>query len=445
MKRVRWLGIFLVLVLVAAACGGGDTTGTTAPGTEGTDTTEGTDATGSEGQEPFELNLWVFEEGGINNTLEQMESEFEAAFPHIDVVSAAFPEENYGVKVQTAIAADEAPDLVLVFGPDMWRQGLLLPLNDFFEEKGIDLSTFTQAIVAPGDEFSCNWEGNLFCLGSYTGSVQLIYNKDMFDAAGIDYPPTWPPMTPDEFFDMACELTDPENEVWGAGVSDPMAFLPWEMFVSDDARTAEGYVNSDEMVDVFDAMGQAVQDECIPSLNIFDPWEQGRDFFSQGQLGMVITDFQDLDQLDESGINWGTAINPTPPGYDPYFFTWTDSLGVMADSEHPEAAMEYIYFLVTRGSEIRYELTGDLPIDSVVAEELNWAGDSPGRQEGLEVLSHARPGTFIPNRWDVMGPLWDAFGLISGGEATAQEAMDDAAPKIQDNLDQNWQAWEEGE
>jgi multiple sugar transport system substrate-binding protein len=439
-RKIRWFGILLVFVLIAGACGDGDGSADTAS----PDTGNG-DTAATEPAEQIELDVWVFEEGGINETLQRLEAEYEALYPNVDVVMAAFPEENYGVKVQTAVAADQAPDLVLVFGPDMWRQGLLLPLNDFFEEKGVDLSTFTQSIVAPGDEFSCNWEGNLYCLGSYTGSVQLIYNKDMFDAAGVEYPPTWPPMTPQDFFDKACALTDPDNEVWGAGVSDPMAFLPWEVFIDDDARSVEGYVNGELNVSIFEAMGKAVQDGCIPSGNIFDPWEQGRDFFSQGQLAMVITDFQDLDQIDEAGINWGTAITPTPPGYDPYFFVWTDSLGVMADSEHPDEAMEYIYLLVTRGSEIRYEATGDLPIDSKVAEALNWAGDSQGRIEGLEVLSHARPGTFIPNRWDVMGPLWDAFGLISGGEATAQEALDDAAPKVQDNLEQNWRVWEEGE
>lgn len=442
MRKFRWFGILLALVLIAGACGGdGEGTATTAPETGATTTVPATEPPA----EPFELDVWVFEEGGINETLQRMEAEYEALYPHIDVVMAAFPEENYGVKVQTAIAADQAPDLVLVFGPDLWRQGLLLPLNDFFEEKGIDLSTFTQAIVAPGDEFSCNWEGNLFCLGSYTGSVQLIYNKDMFDAKGLEYPPTWPPMTPQEFYDLACALTDEEAGVWGAGVADPVAFMPWEVWMDDTARNVEGYVNGPLNVEVFEGMAKAVMDGCIPSGAVFDPWEQGRDFFSAGQLAMTITDFQDLDQLDEAGINWGTAINPTPPGYDPYFFVWTDSLGVMADSEHPEAAMEYIYLLVTEGSKIRFEATGDLPIDSKVVAELNWAGDSPGRQEGLEVLSHARPGTFIPNRWDVFGPIWDAWGLMSGGEATAQEALDDAAPKIQENLDQNWRAWEEGE
>jgi hypothetical protein len=43
----------------------------------------------------------------------------------------------------------------------------------------------------------------------------------------------------------------------------------------------------------------------------------------------------------------------------------------------------------------------------------------------------------------VIGRLWDVWGYILGGERSAQEALDDAVPAIQDNLDNAWEAWEE--
>ena len=69
-----------------------------------------------------------------------------------------------------------------------------------------------------------------------------------------------------------------------------------------------------------------------------DPWEQGRDYFAEGKLAMVITDFQDLDKVEKAGINYGTTgtkyfatdtpstiyvdlsaaiANPIPPGSTP--------------------------------------------------------------------------------------------------------------------------------
>lgn len=431
MRGRHVLGAILAFVVAtAAACtGGGDggETGATGPGTG----------------EKVTLDFWVFEEGGIGSFLKTLEDEFEAAYPNVDLKITSYPEGNYGVKVDTAIAAGKAPDLVLVFGPEQMRAGLLLPLDDMIEEKGIDLSSYVPSVVTPGDEFSCAYEDHLYCLGSYAGSVQLLYNKDMFDAAGMPYPDPWPPMTPERFVDYACKLTDKEKGVWGAAASDPLAYLPWEMFFSPDGRTVEGYINGPEVVHQFEVLASGYERGCFPSSNILDPWEQGRDFFAKGQLAMVITDFQDLNVVEKAGINYGSTASPTPEGWEPYFFVWTDSVGVMARSDNPEEAMEFIAFLTTEGQRIRYETSGDMPLDLKIAEEVNWTQGITGREDSLEVLSHARPAIFIPNRWDVIGPYYDAWGFVVSGEKTAQEALDDAAPAIQENLDRAWEVWEE--
>jgi ABC-type glycerol-3-phosphate transport system substrate-binding protein len=360
---------------------------------------------------------------------------------NVDLQVTTYPEDNYGIKVDTAIAAGQAPDLVLVFGPDQMRAGLLLPLDDMIAEKGIDLSTYVPSIVIPGDEFSCAYEDHVYCLGSYAGSVQLLYNKDMFDAAGLTPPPTYPPMTPEQFVDYACKLTDQAKGIWGAAASDPLAYLPWEMFFGPDGKTAEGYVNSPEVVHQFDVLASGYDRGCIPTSNILDPWQQGSDYFAKGQLGMVITDFQDLVKIEKAGINYGSTSSPTPTGYEPYFFVWTDSVGVMASSDHPSEAMDFVGYLTTEGQHLRYEINNDIPLDLSIAKEVDWAGGIPGREEGLEVLSHARTAVFVPNRWDVIGPYYDAWGFVLAGEKTSQEALDDPAPAIQENLDKAWEVW----
>jgi multiple sugar transport system substrate-binding protein len=418
--------------LVAAACTGGE------------DTSEPSGDGGTTGtQEPVTLDFWVFEEGGIGSFLKTLEEGFETEYPNVDLNITAYPEGNYGVKLDTAIAAGKAPDLVLVFGPEQMRAGLLLPLDDAIAEAGVDLSTYVPAIVTPGDEFSCAYEDSLYCIGSYAGSVQMLYNKDLFDAAGIPYPEAYPPMTPDEFVDIACQLTDEAAGVWGGAASDPLAYVPFDMMFSPDGRTTEGYVNGPAFVHEFDVLARGYEEGCLPSSNILDPWEQGRDFFASGQLAMVITDFQDLDKVDNAGINWGSTAPPTPEGVEPYFFVWTDSVGVMADTDNPEEAMDFVTFLTTQGQQIRYEASGDIPLDLAVAEEVDWAAGIPGREDGLEILSNARPMVFVPNRWDVAAPYYDAWGFVLAGEKSSQQALDDAAPAMQENLDSEWEAWEE--
>ena len=185
MRLRRLLVGLAAITLIAAACSSGGGGG-------------GSDSGNGSGEQ-VTLDFWVFEEGGIGSFLETLESDYESANPNVDLNITAYPEDNYGVKLDTAIAAGKAPDLVLVFGPDQMRAGLLLSLDDVVQKDNIDLSSYVPAIVDPGDEFSCNYEGHLYCLGSYAGSVQMLYNKDLFDAAGIPYPAAWPPMTPEQF------------------------------------------------------------------------------------------------------------------------------------------------------------------------------------------------------------------------------------------------------
>ena len=103
---MKWRHVFaaaLALSLVVVACGGDDEGG----GTTGT----GPDT----GGEPVTLDFWVFEEGGIGSFLKTLEQDFETEHLNVDINITAYPEGNYGVKVDTAIAAGKAPDLVLVF------------------------------------------------------------------------------------------------------------------------------------------------------------------------------------------------------------------------------------------------------------------------------------------------------------------------------------------
>jgi hypothetical protein len=72
---------------------------------------------------------------------------------------------------------------------------------------------------------------------------------------------------------------------------------------------------------------------------------------------------------------------------------------------------------------------------------VNWAGGIPGREEGLQIAKHARAAIFIPDRWNVYAPLYDAWGYIVSGNKSVKQALDDAASAIQQNLDKAWDIW----
>ena len=125
--------------------------------------------------------------------------------------------------------------------------------------------------------------------------------------------------------------------------------------------------------------------------------------------------------------------------------TWTDGLAVFRDSAHPEEAKTFLAFLATDGQQLRVDVTGEPPLNAKVAEASGWVdqGNSEARHQFLEAIKVSKPAAFIPGFWDVTAPLGDAFNLISSGEASASQALDEVAPRMQDSLDQAWVTWEE--
>jgi ABC-type glycerol-3-phosphate transport system substrate-binding protein len=148
--------------------------------------------------------------------------------------------------------------------------------------------------------------------------------------------------------------------------------------------------------------------------------------------------------MEAASINWG-ATAPPRESADAALFAdqWTDGLGVPAGSDQPAEAALFVTFWGTTGGAERLKL-GDLSLNLALAEELNWAGDSPGRQEVLEVLQVTGPRLFFPNHGGVLGPIEDAYyTYMLEDRMPAQEALDEAAIFVQEELDQTWETWEQ--
>jgi multiple sugar transport system substrate-binding protein len=425
MRRSMRPVLLLVLVSwIAAACTGGDAEPPPAGGSP-----SGT------------INLWIFE--GESDFLPTMVKAFEQEHPGITVKVTDIPEDNYVTKIDTALAAGRPPDIGYLYEPRWIKAGRILPLDDVIASHHVDVSSFNQ------NAFSfCKMDGRTYCLGSYAGAIMLFYNKDLFDKAGVPYPSATEPMTVDEYAALAARLTQPDDDlskyVWGGYADVTTWWLDWRDLFSEDGRQVEGYIDDAPTIHMYDVLGKMVRDGTSPSESDFD-FFGNTDPLATGQMAMTIVDnVVAIPTLEKAGIDWGAAPVPVEKAGDPaWVSSWSDAWSVFDGGGNPEAAKEFVAFAGTEGNRLRAE-AGEMPLSSTVAEQTGWAGDSPGRKEALEVMKLARPGIFLPgNIFSIDPPLWDAFALIVEGDKTAQEAIDEAAPQMQQNLDRAWQTWNE--
>ena len=96
-----------------------------------------------------------------------------------------------GNKVLGAINDSTTPDVVILSSADLVKaydqQGFIEPLNSWIETTGIDLDDFYPAALT-----QCTMpDGTILCLPLSSDIYALFWNKDLFEAAGID--PDRPP------------------------------------------------------------------------------------------------------------------------------------------------------------------------------------------------------------------------------------------------------------
>lgn len=440
MHKRRLIG-FLLACMLLAACGGGS--GTQQPATQ--DQASAASGTANEdtagGAEKVTLRLWIFE--GEEEFLPELKKAFEAKYPNIALEITDIPEDQYVTKIDTALAANDPPDIGFVYGGEQrWlKADKFLPLDEMITDKQINLEDYNKGAMS----YYCYFDGKTYCLGSYMGGIVLVYNKDMFDAAGVPYPSPTEPMTIAEYAALAEKLTKKsdklEERIWGGTGGVTWWWADWRTHFSEDGHQAEGHINDDATVQAYSTMAKLVTDGVAPSAS--DVQAMGdANLFAQKKQAMAWGSPSDVATFEEQGVRYGAApVLVETKGDKPWVTAWTDAFGVFSQSEHPKEAQEFVAFLGTEGNRMRVKF-GLMPLNMKLAEELKWAGDNAGRSEMLQAIGTARESVFVPGVYTMMAPIDDAFNAILEGQAP-KEALDEAALQIQESLDQAWETWEQ--
>jgi multiple sugar transport system substrate-binding protein len=137
--------------------------------------------------------------------IEQMVTAFEAANPDVNVEPIQIPYEGYIAQVTAMMQNGESPDVGYLPGlqAPLWAQeGKLLDLTDLIQNDPLLSTTLlaSRYYYAPGKVAGVN---------TAVEATLLFYNKTLFDAAGVPYPPSDPVQawTWHEFVAAAQKLT----------------------------------------------------------------------------------------------------------------------------------------------------------------------------------------------------------------------------------------------
>ena len=365
--------------------------------------------------------------------MQELAAEFEASHEGVTVKVTQIPEDVYVTKLQTSILANNPPDIAQVLGA-----GAVIdfqPLDELlYANQGIDIADYNEGVLRG----ACGFDGQIYCMGGYAGALVLAYNKAIFTEAGIDFPSETEPMTIAEYAALSKQLTFGEL-AWVADAPPPTYWVDWGLFLDDTGRVAEP--TDPTYVEMVTDLSSIILDGSSPSAE--QTAALGTDngalgFFYEGQVAMVIFDPSDAG-LSEADIEVGFAPVPVPAGTDAWVSAWTNAYGIPLNARNSELAAEFLALLGTSGQAIEAEL-GLMPLRNSDAEV--YISTSEARAQFASILGLARTTTFTPNMWAWTGIIDDAYNSVLLGDASVEQALSDAEPKVQQALDTTWVSFE---
>jgi multiple sugar transport system substrate-binding protein len=409
-RRTCLLSLFLLLSLVVAACGGGGS------------------GSGGSGQGQT-LHVLM----GYNSTyptqqkqwMQQIGSEFQkltGATIAWDTFSSSSEEQT---KLQTAIVSGSGPDIFSLgttFVPTAQAtKGFTVLTDQDWQAVGGKSRFFQQQLTmagsSPDQEIAVPFVMRPFA---------MVYNKQLFQKAGITTPPT----TWTEFVQDAQKMTNSSAGVYGAEMDPSDSFDPWKIwwmfaeqmggsFVSQDLKTAQ--MNTPEAV-------QAVKFwfDWATTYKIVDPnsmaWKAGDAVkaFANGKVGMLIMVTPTITPtLQNSPLAGQYAFAPMPTvpyglqqrpanGVPAATIVSGDMLAVADYSTVKDLAFKFINLVTDEQHQIAWtKVFGDLPANVQAANSL--ASQDPQTAAFVQAEAGATPTPFT----GVWGPLEVALAGVS--------------------------------
>lgn len=350
------LGLLIVASFVLVACGGG-----------------GAQQTG-----PVTVRWFVGLGTGSNPEQQEVQNQVVADFNaahegEIELVIEVADSTTAEQTLQTEIAGGDPPDIV---GPLGIRggnafAGLWLDLEPLVEDADFDLSVFPEGAV----EFYRDADGlTALPFGAYPSVI--FYNRDLFDEAGLNYPPhavgeayVWPDGTESEWNtdtlrDLAMQLTvdaagvdatsadfDPENIVqfgYNEQFTEFSVRAEWTTFgagtflgddgttavLPDNWREAANWFYDGIWVDHFIPTNAYIGSDLLAAGN---PFDSGNMAMSHSHLWYTC--------CNTNVTNWDVAVMPAANGVITAKLH-VDTFRVLASTENPAAAFEVLTYLL---------------------------------------------------------------------------------------------------
>lgn len=351
----------ITCVSLLAGCGEKAKESQTVDNTSAVQTQE-QEAADEQNGEVIQLKFTSWSAGGEQKAVKQALASFEEQNPGIKVEAEFIDNANYTAKINTLMAAGDAPNVAQLNGylaPEYGAKGQLLDLKPYLEGQ-VDFEDILPEAIFEYDDKIWGMTFGVEC-------QMVLYNKALFEEAGIDAPSTDAanPWTWEEYVDAAVKLTKDINgkhpgeegfdsnniSVWGTKVFDSPIFNFTLLNSNGGAYiAAEGdrvLVDSEESKEVLKELQDLIYvHQVAPKPAVTSAMPSSQQMLMDGQLGMYMAGQFEIATFAEA--EWGDfGVAPLPKFKKPASMIWGEPLVVYdsKDEKVNEAAVKLVLAL----------------------------------------------------------------------------------------------------
>ncbi len=429
MKKKKLFSIGLVGILAVgmlAGCGSSTSSDNTADTAASTATTsEAADTTSDQSADGESVTLAVWNEPNSDDSLNMYKACEKATGIHIDVT--VIPESDYSSKLNQMVSTgDSSTDIYVVWENDIKNfaeAGGIINMDDYLANSDIKTDDMIDAVTKLSDGL-----GGTYGLPWCAAAEVMYYNKDLFDAAGIDYPTNdW---SYSDFLAAAEKLTQKNDDGTTAvyGMDLPNLQTWW---AGIGGAGDQVYDPSNGQMVIGDGAVSFVSDcaELVSKGVMPEPSSDTADLFGAGKAAMswqgtwVIGTYKDT-----LPFKWDVATIPT--NKVKYNTLHTGFYTINANSKKQDAAFKVIEYLMgEEGQTINSKASGNMSAIKSIADEGAWKVEGTPIENWDAITDSLQAGVFgytcLPS--GVTSNAVSEFNNALLGQETPADAVDKAS------------------
>lgn len=425
MKKIIAITLAAILSMSLVACGGAASSAPAASGSSAP----------AQEQVTLKVSTWDLE---ANPSVKNVVAAFEAANPNIKVDIMDIASADYTQKLSVMLNGGSELDAFWIKDADttksLFDKGQLADLTSYIEKDGIDLEGYNglaNNFKMPG--------GEIVGLPARSDYYVLYYNKDIFDAAGVEYPTN--DMTWEEFEATAKKITAGKDadKKFGALLHTWQACVQnWGVQDGKNTIMATDY----SFFKPYYEMALRMQNDDA-SIMDYGVLKTGNIHYSSpfltGNVGMMpmgtwfaTTIIAKINE-GESNINWGIATLPHASDVEAGYTVGSATPIVMnAASKKQDAAWEFIKFVTSEEGAKIYAEAGAIPgrnnaetLESIVSME----GMPEGAADALTVKNISFDRPMADKVAEINQMLGEEHSLIMLGEIDLDAGLAEMATR----------------